>query len=136
MINKLIWLREYLLNISFFFINYIFYMDKLFEILKFLGLNINTDSEPIVLLLCVILVLSLISVLSIVNIVIYLAALYITNQYWFLNKISKWNFLVNILNFYRKTRISFIILEVFLFLYSQGSVIWLCWYFIYTNTNT
>ena len=136
MINKLIRLREYLLNISFFFINYIFYMDKLFEILKFLGLNINTDSEPIVLLLCVILVLSLISVLSIVNIVIYLAALYITNQYWFLNKISKWNFLVNILNFYRKTRISFIILEVFLFLYSQGSVIWLCWYFIYTNTNT
>ena len=136
MINKLIRLREYLLNISFFFINYIFYMDKLFEILKFWGLNINTDSEPIVLLLCVILVLSLISVLSIVNIVIYLAALYITNQYWFLNKISKWNFLVNILNFYRKTRIRFIILEVFLFLYSQGSVIWLCWYFIYTNTNT
>ena len=136
MINKLIRLREYLLNISFFFINYIFYMDKLFEILKFLGLNINTDSEPIVLLLCVILVLSLISVLSIVNIVIYLAALYITNQYWFLNKISKWNFLVNILNFYRKTRIRFIILEVFLFLYSQGSVIWLCWYFIYKNTNT
>ena len=81
MINKLIRLREYLLNISFFFINYIFYMDKLFEILKFLVLNINKDSEPIVLLLCVILVLSLISVLSIVNIVIYLAALYITNQY-------------------------------------------------------
>ena len=62
-----------------------FYVKKHFlhenNFLKFLGLNINTDSEPIVLLLCVILVLSLISVLSIVNIVIYLAALYITNQY-------------------------------------------------------
>lgn len=55
-------------------------MDKVFELLNFLGININTDSEPIVLFISVILFLSLLSVLSILNIGIYLGALYITNQ--------------------------------------------------------
>ena len=46
-------------------------MDKVFELLNFLGININTDSEPIVLFISVILFLSLLSVLSILNIGIY-----------------------------------------------------------------
>ena len=109
-------------------------MDKVFELLNFLGININTDSEPLVLFISVILFLSLLSVLSILNIGIYLGALYITNQNWFLKKISKRAFLVKILSLYQKTRISFIMLELFIVIYSQGSVIWLCWYFLSKNT--
>lgn len=60
-------------------------MEKVFEILNYFGLNVSVESKPIVLLLCGLFVLSLFAALSILNIGIYLLALYITNQKWFLD---------------------------------------------------
>ena len=102
-------------------------MDKFFELLTGLGINVTPDSSPIVLLLSSVLVLSLIAFLSFINIGIYLISLHITNHKLFLDKISKWDILLKLLNIYRKTRIGFIMFEIILFFVSQGSVIWLCY---------
>ena len=51
--------------------------------------------------------------LNVINISIYLASLYVINNNKLLGKLSiKYPFLIKIINFYNKTRLSFIILEL------------------------
>ena len=95
-------------------------MKNLLDFINLFGiqLNINENTNPIVLIALSYLIFTCIILLSVVNISIYLLSLYIINNNKFLNKIvNKYPFINKIINFYSSTRIGFILLEVvFLFL--------------------
>ena len=90
-------------------------------------LNINENTNPIVLIALSYLIFTCIILLSVVNISIYLLSLYIINNNKFLNKIvNKYPFINKIINFYSSTRIGFILLELLLLFASIGYMISLC----------
>jgi hypothetical protein len=105
-------------------------MNNFINLLTLLGIPVSVDSSPILLFLYLILFFSILALLSVINIGIYLGVLYLSNNKLFLDKISKWNLLLTLLNIYKKTRIYFIISEVLLFLFCQCSIIWFCLKFI------
>lgn len=105
-------------------------MNNFINLLNSLGISISLDSSPILLFLYVILFFAILGLLSIINIGIYLGVLYLSKNKLFLDKISKWTLLLTLLNIYKKTRIYFIISEVFLFLFCQCTIIWFCLKFI------
>jgi hypothetical protein len=105
-------------------------MNNFINLLNSLGISVSVDSSPVLLFLYLILCFSILGLLSVINIGIYLGALYLSNNKLLLNKVSKWTLLFTLLNIYKKTRIYFIISEVFLFLFCQCSVIWFCLKFI------
>jgi hypothetical protein len=105
-------------------------MNNFVNLLNSLGIPVSVDSSPILLFLYLILCFSILALLSVINIGVYLGVLYLSNNKLFLDKISKWTLLLTVLNLYKKTRIYFIISEVFLFLFCQCSIIWFCLKFI------
>lgn len=105
-------------------------MNNFINLLNLLGITVDSSSSPILLFLYLILFFSILALLSVINIGIYLGLLYLSNNKLFLDKISKWTLLLIVLNLYKKTRIYFIISEVFLFLFCQCSIIWFCLKFI------
>jgi hypothetical protein len=107
-------------------------MNNFINLLNSLGIPVSVDSsaQPILLFLYLILFFSIFALLSVINIGIYLGVLYLSNNKLFLDKVSKWALLLTLLNIYKKTRIYFIISEVFLFLFCQCSIIWFCLKFI------
>ena len=92
-------------------------MKILIDFLNMLGLhiNINPETSPIVLFCIVILVLTLIALYCCINIFLYCIVLYISENNNILNYIYKYNILLIIFNFYKKTRLLYMVLE-FIFL--------------------
>ena len=96
-------------------------------ILKLLGLDVVLDDEtsPFLVFVSGIFCMSLITLLSFINILIYTVILYITEHKLFLDKINKYPFLVKVIGYYRKTRLSFLIIEVLFFTFSLLAIIYL-----------
>lgn len=105
-------------------------MQIFIDLLNSLGMNVSSNSSPLILFLIVIIGFALLGMLSVLNIGIYLAVLYLSNNKLFLDKISEWTILNRILNIYKKTRIVFIQFEILMFLFCQCSIIWFCLKFI------
>ena len=101
-------------------------MKNLLDFINLFGiqLNINENTNPIVLIALSYLIFTCIILLSVVNISIYLLSLYIINNNKFLNKIvNKYPFINKIINFYSSTRIGFILLELAFLFFSIGYMI-------------
>lgn len=96
---------------------------NLFEFLNLLGISADENSNPLVLLFCVILFFASLALLSVINISIYLLSIYILGNKDLLSKVENYPFLIKTINFYKKTRIIFIILELGLLLFSLFSII-------------
>nr|UEV87026.1 hypothetical protein [Grifola frondosa] len=106
-------------------------MSNFFEFIKLFGFSVNENSSPLVLLFCVILFFACIALLSVFNISIYLLSLYLLNNQVFLNKIEiKYPYLIKIINYYKSTRIGFIIIELCFLIFSLVYIISLCYRFI------
>jgi hypothetical protein len=99
------------------------------EILNFLGLNLDPNPNPLVLVISAILFFSLLILLSVVNISIYLLSLYVLdNKLTFLNKyITKYPIIKRILIYYRNSKILFIIIEFFILVLSNLAIISICY---------
>lgn len=101
-------------------------MKNLLDFINLFGiqLNINENTNPIVLIALSYLIFTCIILLSVVNISIYLLSLYIINNNKFLNKIvNKYPLINKIINFYSSTRIGFILFEVVLLFVSMAYMI-------------
>jgi hypothetical protein len=105
-------------------------MNNFINLLNSLGIHVSVESSPILLFLYLIVFFTIFGLLSIINIGIYVGVLYLSNNKLLLDKISEWSLLLRLLNIYKKTRIYFIISELFLFLFCQFSIIWFCLKFI------
>ena len=109
-------------------------IDILIYALDLLGIHYETfhfNTDPFIILFACILFLCIIALVSFTNLVIYFCSLYVTDSTYFLNKISKYPLLVNVLKWYRTTRLVFIIIEIVLFYISLGSVIGFCFILLY-----
>ncbi len=101
-------------------------MQYILDLLNSFGiqLNINANTNPIVLIALSYLIFTCIILLSVVNISIYLLSLYVLNNSKFLDKIvSKYPLINKLINFYSSTRIGFILLEVVFLMLSIGYMI-------------
>lgn len=105
----------------------------LIEVLKkYFGIN-NFDSSlaenlPIEVFLALsILLLSVISLSCIVNIFFYFIVLFAFDSKYIKDKMEKWNILKRVINFYRNTRIFFIIFEFSLFIFVNWVIISSCY---------
>jgi len=101
------------------------------EIINFLNnigihINISDSSSPVLLFVFSILVLSLINLFCVLNIILYLCVIYISSNQEILDKISKNILLLKIFNFYKNTRIFYLVIEFIFLLFILGSIIWLC----------
>ena len=109
-------------------------MKYILDLLNNFGLhvNINENTNPVVLIALSFLILNIVVIFSIVNISIYVVSLYLINTSKYIEQISvKYPYVYKIIKFYNNTRISFIITEfVFLFV-SIGYMIKLCVKLIY-----
>ncbi|BCG68828.1 hypothetical protein (mitochondrion) [Collybia sordida] len=103
-------------------------MKDVMEFLNNLGIhvNISESSDPIVLFSCSVLVLSIIALFSFMQIYLYILILYISDNKYVIDRISKYSILVKIMDLYKKTRIGYIFFELCLFLVCMCSIIWLC----------
>lgn len=101
-------------------------MNVFFQFLQTLGINVSADSDPHLLFICSLFVLAILSMVSFINMLIYCVVLYIKEHKLFLEKISKYKLLSKLVPFYRKTRISFLFLEILKFLGCLSSIIVLC----------
>lgn len=103
-------------------------MKTVMEFLSSFGIHINISesSEPIVLVCASILILSIIAMLSFIKIFMSFAVFYISDNKYFMDKISKYKILLKIMGYYKKTRIGYIFFDVCLFLVCMFSIIWLC----------
>ena len=110
-------------------------MNFFFQFLQTLGINVNANSDPHLLFICSLFVLAILSMVSFINMLIYCVVLYITEHKLFLEKISKYKLLSKLVPYYRKTRISFLILELLIFLGCLSSIIVLCYKFIYITMS-
>src|SRR5579885_710852 len=95
------------------------------EYFKSFGLNVNESTDPLLLLLGVLVIFSIIALLCVINILIYSGIVYLFADKVRLEKYTKNfpSFLKSILNIYHKTRIIYIIYEVILV--CLLSIIWL-----------
>ena len=107
-------------------------MLQVFELLNFLGFSVSPESSPLILFICSILVLSIVSLLCIINIIIYYIIIQVFENKdrleWLSSKLP-W-YIMYIINIYRKTRISYIIVETFFLLFCNCSIIYFCSIFI------
>lgn len=101
-------------------------MPQFIEFLHSLGFNVSESSSPILLFAFLVCILSIISLLSFINILIYFGILYLSDNKVLLGKLSKWPYLLKIMFIYKQTRLGFLISELFLFLASQCTIIYLC----------
>lgn len=98
--------------------------DKLIQILDLArswGIGISNSNDPVVLYSVCIFILGIVMLLCFVNVVIYFSILLGLETQYVLNKIEKievlkygW-FLKKTINLYKKTQISFIVLEIIFF---------------------
>ena len=93
---------------------------------KLLGLNVelNDSTSPLLLFACVVFVLSFIALLCFINILFYFTVFYITEHKIFLDKISKYTFLLKIVNWYKKMRLAYVIFDILLFLVNMIGLLW------------
>lgn len=102
-------------------------MNNLFDKVNLiLGTHVSESSSPLLLFACSILLLSIVALLSFIYILIYLGVLYIVNTKTVLDKLSKYAFLLKIINVFNKTRLIYIFIDVIFFIYSLGSIIGVC----------
>lgn len=102
-------------------------MYNFYNFFKVFGFSVNENSSPDVLLFCVILFFASLALLSVFNISIYLLSIYILNNKVVLNKISKYTYLIKIINYYKSSRIVFIIIELSLLIFSLLYIISICY---------
>ena len=104
-------------------------INQLIEYLQTFGLylNINEDSSPLLLLSLSILVLSLVAFFCILNIIIYLTILYLSENEILKSKIFNHKILKKIYNFYRHTRVYYIIIEFIFVVYILSTIIYICY---------
>jgi hypothetical protein len=97
------------------------------EFFQFLGINININesSSPLLLLVCGIFGLCFIALLCFINILTYFFIMYILDHSLIKNKITN-IYLIKLINLYKKTRLSFLIFEVILFISCILSVLYFC----------
>ena len=108
-------------------------MFNFYDFFKVFGFSINENSSPEVLLFCVILFFASLALLSVFNISIYLLSIYILNKKVVLNKIEKkYPYLMKIINYYKSTRIGFILIELSLLIFSLIYIISICYRIIVT----
>ena len=100
-------------------------LNYLKELLALYGvyLNIDESSSPVILFALSILILSFVAMWCFITIVLYLGFLYLMENKVLLEKASKYNIIVKILNVYKKTRLFYLVIEIALFLISLGSII-------------
>jgi hypothetical protein len=94
---------------------------------KSFGLNVSESTDPLLLLLCILVILSVIALLCVLNILLYGVIVYMFADKARLERFTK-NlppFLMYILNIYKKTRLVYIFYEVLLLLVCLLSIIWL-----------
>ena len=106
-------------------------MENLNYIIKFvqyfgLATNVTAESSHIVLFMLVLLFFSLMAMLCIINICIYLLILYFSNNTYVLNIVSKHKYLLKIFNFYRKTRVYYIVIEFAFLIVNVSCIIYFC----------
>ena len=111
-------------------------MNIFFQFLEMLGVSASLETNPYVLFICCILVLSVFCMASFINILIYCVVLYITEHKLFLDKIAKYKLINKIIPIYRKKSLTFLIIEVFLFLFCLSCIILLCLQFVYKAMKT
>ena len=100
-------------------------MQNIIEYLNSLGFNEN--SNPIVLIALGYFIFNCIILINVINISIYLASLYVINNNKLIEKLaSRFPYVIKIINFYKNSRISFILLELFILLCCIG-------YMLYTS---
>lgn len=101
-------------------------------ILQLFGISITENTNPYILLLSVIIFFTFIALLSVLNISIYLFSIYIINTNKVLyNFLSKYPYLLKIVNYYKSSRIVFILIEVLFLLFSLLYIIYLCYRVIF-----
>lgn len=103
-------------------------MPTFFSFLASLGININENSNPYLLFVCVILVLSIIVFLCLINVLLYFIINIVIDKTNILNSLSTRlpNFIIKIINLYKNTRKYYIIYELIFALFVIGSIIYLC----------
>jgi len=98
-----------------------------YTILNNIGIPLTPDSPPVLIFSCAILTLAVICLLSFVNIFFYLISIYVLGLDMFLRRLPNWPLLLKVLNFYKSTRVAFIVFEALLFLISISGIIYGCW---------
>ena len=89
-------------------------MDLFYQILNFLGIRLNDDSNPFVLFVCFIIILSIVVVSCLFNVLIYFLVVYVLEDLKMLDKYSdKLSiFVLTIIKLYKNTRKIFVVYEV------------------------
>ena len=98
-------------------------MNLFYTILNNIGIPLTPDSPPILIFSCAILTLAVICLLSFVNILFYLMSIYILTNDMFLKRLPNWPLLLKVLNFYKSTRVAFIVFEALIFIISITGII-------------
>lgn len=100
------------------------------DIIKFFksfGLNVTDSTDPLLLLLCVIVLLSTIALFCVLNIIVYYGILYIFENNQILVSLTKRlpALSLRILNFYKNIRLVYILYDLLILLVCLISIIWL-----------
>ena len=108
-------------------------MNELLSFLSSLGINLNISeaSHPFVLFAFSILILCVVCLLCVLTISGFLLGLYVTTNEKLVAKVSKYPLLLKVFNFYKKTRVFYLIIEILILIYCLGLIFWLCWRVIY-----
>ena len=110
-------------------------MDKILEFLKYFGVEApDTNSNILVVYAFGNLVLSLLALFCIINILIYFLILKLSENQLIVSKIEKHKILFKLFVLYKNTRRFYIIVELFIFTYTLGCIIWLSWNVLYVFT--
>ena len=88
--------------------------------------NISDANQPLFLLALSILCLSSVCMFCGIQIIIYLLVLYSIEYKGVLDKLSKYPYMLKIINLYKNTRLYYLLFEIILFFISLGLIIYLC----------
>lgn len=88
--------------------------------------NISDANQPLFLLALSILCLSSVCMFCAIQIIIYLFVLYSIEHRGILDKISKYPYMLKLINFYKNTRLYYLLFEIILFFTSLGFILYLC----------
>lgn len=105
----------------------------MFKILNYLGIPLNSNSDPVLLFYCIIILLSFLIVISLFNVLIYFLIIYVLHVLKFLDLYYDRLpvFVQFLIKLYKNTRKIFIIYEVCFALVLSCSIIWLCLRIVY-----
>ena len=101
-------------------------MEKLDLLLNWLGISLveNATDSPVFLLSACVLIFSIIALLCAINIIFYFIVLYFIENKNLLEKISKYKILLKLIKFYKKTTMFYLAVEILIFIYCFGCIIW------------